>query len=340
MQITVRNAFFGALLFSALALTFFLFLPYLVTLSIAGALAVMLHPVHRFFLKRTRDRATLSAILTVLLTGVIIFLPLTLLLVQIGNQAADLYLQLTEGGSILPADLIRIAEEALNRFLPATVNLSSYAGQALSLLTGSISTVLSGTFGTFVQFFLGIMAYYYMLKDGESFIRTMIKLSPLTDGEDSKILKRLRQSVDSVVKGSLIIAFVQGVASGIGFAMFGIPYAALLGAVAGVAAFIPTLGPSTVIFPAAVYLMFTGSLPWGIGLMAWGILAVGLIDNLLHPMLVGRGSQIHPFFILFSVVGGIVLFGFAGFILGPLVISFLLALLDIYRKDAHVLGRD
>ena len=173
-----------------------------------------------------------------------------------------------------------------------------------------------------------------MLKDGEDFMDTMVELSPLAEREDRGILKRLKTSVDSIVRGSLIIATIQGIVSGVGLAIFGVPYASLLGALAGVAAFIPTLGPSLVLLPAAGYLLLSGHVGAGLGMLAWAVLAVGLIDNLLHPTLVGRGARIHPFFILFSVIGGISAFGIIGFVVGPLIMSLLLALFEIYRKEA------
>ena len=139
------------------------------------------------------------------------------------------------------------------------------------------------------------------------------------------------------------MAATQGVVSGIGLSLFGVPNPVLWGVVAGFAALIPTLGTSLVLIPAALFLLTKGAFVAAIGLFIWALFAVGLIDNFLSPRLVGKGAQLHPLLVLLSVLGGISLFGPAGLILGPLCSSLLLALLSIYhqekffRKETHPL---
>jgi predicted PurR-regulated permease PerM len=333
MHFSIRNVFFLALLLGVIFMAFRLFQPHLITLAVAATFAVMLYPVHRRIRSRIRAGDGLAAIVTVLLTIIVILLPLGLIIAQIARQAADLYGNLTENASFPLRNVIGMAEDTLEQWIPMQINLGTYIGTGASWLAQHLGMMLTGTIDTVVKLFLGIIAYYYMLKDGDRFMAKLIELSPLADKQDTKILARLSQSINSVVKGSLIIALVQGIASGIGFAIFGMPFALLLGAVAGVAAFIPSLGPSMILFPAAGYLFFTGHTASAIGLTIWAIVAVGSIDNFLYPMLVGRRAEIHPFFILFSVIGGISLFGMAGLVIGPLIISLLLALLDIYEHE-------
>jgi predicted PurR-regulated permease PerM len=109
------------------------------------------------------------------------------------------------------------------------------------------------------------------------------------------------------------------------------------GSIAAVAALIPGVGTALVVVPGVLYLFFTGSTGYAIGLLIWGLLAVGLIDNLLGPLVVNRGIKIHPFIILLSVLGGLTFFGLVGFILGPLIIAFLFALLEIYKNSKATL---
>jgi predicted PurR-regulated permease PerM len=135
-----------------------------------------------------------------------------------------------------------------------------------------------------------------------------------------------------VIKGSLLIALIQGMVSGTGFAIFGVPNPVLLGSVAIIAALIPNVGTAVVLTPAILYLYLTDQVWQSAGLLIWGITAVGLIDNLLGPTLIGRSSKIHPLLILLAVLGGLAFFGPLGFILGPLVISLLFAVLDIYER--------
>jgi len=138
-------------------------------------------------------------------------------------------------------------------------------------------------------------------------------------------------SIRSIIGGSIVVAICQGIVSGIGFAIFGIPNPALWGTLAGLAALIPGVGTSLILIPAVVYAFVAGSLFHGIGLGIWGLTAVGLLDNFLSPKLIGGGLKIHPLIVLFSIIGGLTFFGPEGFLLGPLTISLLMALLGIYR---------
>jgi predicted PurR-regulated permease PerM len=155
-------------------------------------------------------------------------------------------------------------------------------------------------------------------------------LSPLPDKYDSRVIQRLHDAINSVVRGALLIALIQGIVSGVGLSIFGVPNAVLWGSLAVIAALIPYVGTAAVITPAVVYLFLIDRTGAAIGLAIWGVVAVGLMDNFLGPRLVNRGIKLHPVVILLAVLGGLVFFGPLGYILGPLVVSLLFALLDIY----------
>jgi len=178
-----------------------------------------------------------------------------------------------------------------------------------------------------------LFALYYLLKDGKKLTKAVITYSPLADKYDKQILEKLSIAVNSVIKGSLLISIIQGILAGIGFWIFGVPNPALLGAATVIASLIPAVGTAVIILPACFYLFLTSHFLAGIGLLLWGLLLVGLIDNFLRPKLIEKDIHLHPFLILLSVIGGISLFGAFGFILGPLVLSLLFALLDIYKEE-------
>ncbi len=331
---SLRTAFFLSLLLGALVLVFFIVRPYLITLTLAATAAVILYPLYDRMREQMGGRDRLAAVLMVILTILLLLIPLSLLGVQIGTEAAGLYNDLRGGAVTLPADLLSRAEELVQQYLPgASVNLSEYAGRTLNWIASSLQAIFAETLRFVFLLFLGIIAYYFLLKDGRRFVGALIDLSPLRDREDRQLIDRLREAVNSVIRGSLIIAVLQGIASGIGFALFGIPSAVLLGSLAGVGALIPTLGTTIVFAPLLVYLLVIGSYWTALGLLIWGSVAVGLIDNFLHPILVGRGMHMHPLFIFLAVIGGVRLFGLAGFVLGPLAMSLLFGLLDIFRQE-------
>jgi predicted PurR-regulated permease PerM len=181
-----------------------------------------------------------------------------------------------------------------------------------------------------MSLFIFLATLYYLLKDGEKIKKFIIELSPLRDRNDEAILKKLEGAANSIVKGNLLIALTQGVLTAAGLWVFGVPNAALWGSVTVITAIIPGVGTALVLAPAIAFLFFSGATASGFGLLAWGVGAVGLVDNFLGPRLVGRGMQLHPLIILLSVLGGIAFFGPVGLIMGPLTVSFLFALFEVY----------
>ena len=178
-----------------------------------------------------------------------------------------------------------------------------------------------------------LFALFYLLRDGRKLKNDIVMLSPLADNYDEKIFLKLRQAIRSIVLGSLVVGLVQGILTGIGFYLFGVPNPALWGSFAVIAALIPGIGTSLVIVPGIIYLFFVTSHLQALGMFIWGLVAVGLVDNFLGPMLVNRGVRVHPFLILLSVIGGLAYFGPIGFIAGPLVVALLVALLEIYKSN-------
>ncbi|MDD5055356.1 MAG: AI-2E family transporter [Candidatus Peribacteraceae bacterium] len=324
----VQTVFFFAFLVAVLALAFFIFLPYLTTLSVAATFAVVTHPLHKRLTRLLRQRERLSAFLIILMTVLVVLIPLSFIGTQVVLESQSVYQRVMENQT----SLMQYAGQLIERFAPdLSQDLSGYAGQALSWIAGKIGPIFAGTAQTFLHFLLGIIAYYYFLKDGRRFLTTIVALSPLPDQDDAKILGRLETAVNTIIRGTLTIALIQGVLTGIGLWIFGVPSPTLWGSIAAAGALVPGIGTAMVVVPAALYLFLTRQTVAAIGLLIWGTVAVGLIDNLLGPFLVGRGVRIHPFIILFAVIGGIGFFGPVGFLLGPLVISLLFALLDIYR---------
>ncbi len=331
----VRLAFFFALLAGVAILAFLIVQPYLVTLAVAITLSVVTHPLHVRMLKWTRGIKSLSAILTILVTTVMILVPLSLISVQVVQEARAVYERLSipeEGATGFLGTIEENINALLATYIPsASIDFDNLARQALIWISANVGQLFATTLQGFIQIAIGVVAFYYLLKDGDHFMQTVISLSPLSDKNDQTIIKRLSVAIGSIMKGSLLIALLQGFVSAIGFMIFGVPSAVLWGSIAAVGALVPGVGTSIVLIPAVAYLFITDHLLQAIGLAIWGATAVGLIDNFLGPILVGRGAQIHPLLIMFAVIGGIGFFGPLGFILGPLALSLLFALLDIYK---------
>ena len=315
---TVQAVFFLVLLIGALILVFFLIRPFLGSLVLAFTLAVVFHPLYK---------KLHSALLTIVIILLLVLVPLTFLSVQVFQEGRDVLDKNISLAELLPANIQAVAQGYFDQW---GADINQYVKQGVLWLLGHVGVVFSSIAGLIFNIFIAMIALYYLFKQGGAFKRLLVSFSPLADRFDSDIMSKLQNVVSSVVRGVIVVAVVQALLAGIGFAIFGIPNPALWGTLAMLAAFIPGIGTAIVMVPAILYLFFTGHTGAAIGLIIWGVIVVGLVDNFLSPMLVGRGARIHPFFILLSVLGGLALFGPIGFLLGPLVISFLFALLDIY----------
>ncbi len=337
-----------ALLSGALLLAFFIFRPFLYTLIFAVIVTVVFQPVHKRVLGSTRQRRGIAALVTAIIIITIVLVPVLLLGIQIFQEAQQLYSSVTEGGgkdNILNA--VKEITVHLQKYIPVPIdfslNFDKYLEQGLGWLLENIGGVFSNIAKMLLNFFIFLIALYYLLKDGQQLKQNFVDLSPLTNFDDEKIFNRLELAVNSVIKGNLIVAVVQGMLTAIGFAIFGVPNAVLWGSVTAIAALIPGVGTSLVLIPAILFLFFNSEVFHAIGLIVWGVVAVGLIDNFLGPKLVGRGIQMHPLIVLLSVFGGIGLFGPMGLLLGPLAISMLFAFIEIYgsiskNEDSGIQG--
>jgi predicted PurR-regulated permease PerM len=233
-----------------------------------------------------------------------------------------------------------VIEARVHEFLPmfSSVDVGSMARSALLNLGSHTVTMLTNTASAMFKLFVAVFALFYFLKDGRRFVQAFIELSPLTDDEDTQIVQKLRAVSRSLIRGTLVIAVLQGSLTGLGFLLFGVPNPVLWGSVAAIGSLIPTVGTGIVAIPAVIYLLLGGHTVAAVGFTAWGLIVVGFSDNMLRPYLIGNSVHIHPLFVLLSVLGGIALFGVAGFLLGPLTFGLMVALSEIYKvkiKEIH-----
>lgn len=337
---TMRPYFLIALIAASVVLTFFIFRPFLIALALAAIFAMTLQPLYQAVLRRMKSSPGLAAFATMFIAVVCILVPLMFISVQIVDDAQSMYTSLSDGsGKIYLDTIFRQANDIVARSAPSlaltrtelSTSVDQYMKDALAWLIQNLGGAFGGVARFLLDFMVFLIALYYLLRDGRKFKQAIIELSPLADTEDKVIFTRLELAVHSVIRGSLTIAFIQGILTGIGFTIFGIPNSVLWGVVATFAALIPGIGTSLVLIPGIAYLLIIGAMTPAIGLLVWSLIAVGLIDNFLGPKLVGRGMRLHPLVVLLSVFGGLVFFGPAGIFLGPLSASLLFALLSIHQ---------
>ena len=327
--------FLLVLLVAILVLSFYVLRPFVSVFILAVVFTVIFQPLYRRILKYCFNHEGLAALFTTIIVAVIILTPLTFLGIRILKELSQLYFSLTEGGG--KDNFINVFNGLAENFrryflLPPefSINLQQYLKEGLNWLLHNLGALFSNFASILAASFVFLVSLYYLLKDGQKIKQTVINYSPLANLDDEMILNKLELAISSIVKGNFTIALIQGFLTTIGFTIFGVPNAILWGATASIASLIPSVGTSLVFIPAIILMFVGGQVFSAVGLLLWGMLAVGLIDNFLGPKLIGRGMKLHPLLILFSVFGVLAFFGLIGFILGPIVLSLLFALLHIY----------
>lgn len=322
-----------AILSAVGVLSVLIFWPYLIVLALAGMISVLLTPINQR-LRNNLGSPTLSALITLLLLVVLIVLPLIFVGNQIINEAQGLYVKISSGSSISLDYTTAKIEASIQKYVPGfKLDARSYFAGFSSWIVDRLGGIFSSTLDIFVKFILMLVALFYLLRDGDKFKKDLIALSPFPENKDTLVMNSLRDSINSVLLGSVVIAVIQGALSGLGFFIFGVPNATLWGTVAGIASLIPGIGTGLVWIPAVTYLFFYGSGVAWIGQLVWSVIFVGLLDNFLGPIILNKGINIHPILILFSILGGLQFFGPEGFLLGPLVVSLLFALLRVSQES-------
>lgn len=330
---TIEKYFFFGLLFITFVFTFFIFQPFWVVLVLGASFSIVLYPIY-LWLNKKRLPGWLSATITIFLFTIVLCGPILGIGVIVFNQSQDAYLSvLNNAGNTGP--FLNSIENTINRFLPSgvTFDINEKVSSFISYISNNIANVFSTVVSAFFSFLLMLFIIFYFLKDGERWKKAVVILSPLSDKDDNRIISRLTLAVNSVVKGSLFIALIQGILMGFGLWFFNVPNPALWGVVAAICSLIPTFGTAFVSIPSIIFLFVTGNIPSAIGLLIWAVIVVGTVDNFLTPLVVGGKTNIPPLLVLFSVLGGISLLGPVGILMGPLTISLLYTLISIYRNE-------
>lgn len=329
-----QSIFFFILLVGALALMYFVMRPYIVPAFIAVVCAVVFRSFHENVEGRFKNR-NVAAFVSVLAVVVLIVVPLVIIGMLIYSEASDFYVSLSQKdtpGGYLNYGLEKI-DQHLQSFAPQIkIDLRSYITAGLSWLVSHTGSIFSAFLNIIVELMIMMFALFYLFRDGSKLRQIVVKLSPLDESDDVNILNKLEVTINSVVRGSLIIAIIQGSLTAIGFTIFGISQPVLWGIVAAFASLIPGIGTALVTIPAVIFLFVTGNVWSGVGYALWGAVATGGIDNILSPHLINGKVKIHPFLILISVLGGLVFFGPIGFLAGPIALAFATELLKLYPK--------
>lgn len=337
-----RNMFF--LIVTGVTIAFFgLIGPFLITCFWGAVLAVIFFGTYRRLRIWLRGRDGLAAGLTTLLVVLFVIVPFSLLILALVEQAIGVYGQIQSGSFNT-----EVIFDYVDNNLPLLADYLSDFGVSTDDLRANLNTAVTQAgqyaanwaigFGgsllnTIIQFTLVIYLLYFFLVDGWTIERALVRTIPLGDDKERKLFRRFALVARATLKGTLIVAFVQGAIGGAMFAALGIP-AALLWAVAMMLlALLPIGGSAIVWVPAAIVMFIQGHVTSGIIIVVVGSLIIGLVDNLLRPLLVGRDTHMPDYLVLISTLGGIAIFGLSGFVIGPTVAALFITVWQMMGED-------
>ena len=317
--------------------------PFFAPIFWAIAVCIIFYPVKMALAKHLPERDNLVALLTLLSAMLIVILPITFLIVNAIGEAQVLYASIRSGDFNLAEKLQAIVnsssflQDAFARFNLSPENLqeriTSRVGENSRMIVDS--TLNIGQNMTAFVINLGIMLYvaFFIIRDGERLKELMIEALPLGDERERLLFKRFSDVVNAALKGNLVVAAVQGAIGGITFWALGIPSAMLWTFAMMFASLIPAVGAALIWAPVAIYFAATGQYTDAIILTVVGVVIIGLMDNLLRPILVGRDTKLPDYIILTSTLGGIALFGIGGFVVGPIIAALFVSSWNIFIRE-------
>lgn len=317
--------------------------PFFASILWACIIAILFHPLQALLEKKFKQLPNITAFTTLMTCVFLVVIPVLLLLTSFMQQGLILY-QRIDSGEIQPAqyiDQIRHAFPLAQDFLERIgVDISSFRKNvteavlvAGKFLTQNAFNIGVNTFDFFLK--LAVMLYisFFLLRDGRWLVEKLIRAIPLGDKRERLLFQTIAGVARATVKGNLLVAIAQGALGGIIFWILGIPSPILWGVLMAVFSLIPAVGAGLVWGPAAIFLYADGQIIAATSLILYGIMVIGLADNLLRPYLVGRDTKLPDWMVLLSTLGGFALFGINGFVVGPLIAVLFIAFWKIFGED-------
>jgi|TARA_R110002049_G_scaffold252264_1_gene426906 predicted PurR-regulated permease PerM len=342
----VQSAFFFSILIAASLAFFAMLAPFFEPILWAVTLAILFKPVQKKLTLVLPERENLAALGTLLIIVFAVIVPALLLSVSVGREGIGLYKSISSGEIDLSGplswaqntwpSLVDRAESLGISLEEAKQKLSSSALQGSQWAASHIFTFGQNTLRFAVMFFLMLYLLFFFLRDGKKIIDKVIHILPIGDERERYLLSKFAEVSRATIKGTLVVGAIQGTIGGFIFYLLGIESAVFWGVVMILLSILPAIGSALVWIPAAIYLITSGMLIKGIILILVGFFVIGMIDNILRPILVGRDTKMPDYLILLSTLGGIAMIGISGFVLGPVIAAFFLTIWAMFAKDYNL----
>jgi predicted PurR-regulated permease PerM len=310
-----------------------LVVPFIPAFAWALTAAVLFAPLHRWLEIRLKH-PSLTAGLSVVAVAAIVVVPGVMVTTRLIEEAA-------RGAVVIRAAVDsgrwQSAIDAHPRIAPAIdrivhqVDLPALIASAASWLTNASASLVRGSITQGIAFLLTFYFLFYFLRDRRLALASALVLLPLSRAEVTQVTSRVVDTIYATFYGTLVCAAAQGALGGFMFLWLGLPAPLLWGVIMGLLAIVPVFGAFVIWIPAAAFLALDGHWVQAVILTAWGSIVIAGIDNVLYPILVGNRLRLHTIPAFVAVVGGLVVFGTSGVVLGPIIVTVTLTLLEIWR---------
>ena len=324
--------------------------PFFVPVFWAGVFAIVFHPYYQWLKRRIftgRYGASVASAVACATIALFLIVPVVIMASAAASelfhlyQWADVYIKgisnrVHDNPAFTPSYLMQIITRYSGLELKDLQNIfASGIKEFASFAASGVTGFIKGSLEFVVNAVLAFFTMFYMFKDGERLLEAIKRILPLSAVNQAKIIKRSSAAISASVNGGVLVGALQGLLGGGAFWALGLTAPVLWGIVMLILSFLPGIGCALVWLPAAAYLLITGAYVKGIALIVWGTLVIGLVDNLLRPIIVGGKINMHPLFLFFGILGAVSAFGIIGIIAGPLIVSVALVAIEIYQEARH-----
>ena len=334
--------FFGILLFLLYQLLRVLS-PFAGAIILAAMTTLIFYPLHLWTSRRLRGYKKTAAALSTLAAVITVILPLLFFGWLVMKEARHLYPRTTQW-------LSNLSQNGIELSLPPQLR-SAWNIDLQNIVDGNIQNLrdniinssgklLKNIFSLVVNLIVLIAMLFVFFKDGERFLHWLIDIIPMDHDSKHRVANQLYMTTIAVVRGILLTAAIQGLTATVGYHLAGVTSPAVLGMLTGFAALIPFVGTSLVWLPLGLFFVFFRNFHTGLFILAWGGLVVGLLDNILRPILIGKEAKLPIFLLFLGIFGGIKVYGPLGIFLGPLLISCVIVFLQIYKEAKKATSGD
>jgi len=319
--------------------------PYSGAVLWATVLAIVFAPMYRRLSRSMRQKRTIAALATLLVIVLIVILPLTLITALLLQEGFSVYERIQSGELNIGEYFKQIfgalpswVTDLLDRFELTNVRvmqerLSSGLMKTSQFLATQALNIGQNTFDLIIDLFIVLYLLFFLLRDGDGLTRRIRNAIPLHAEQQRDLLNKFTAVIRATIKGTVVVAILQGALGGLIFWALGVRAPVLWGALMAVLSLLPAVGSALVWLPVAIYFLVTGAIWQGIVLIAFGVLVIGLVDNVLRPVLVGKETKIPDYVVLVATLGGIAIFGLNGFVIGPVIAAMFMAVWDIFSAS-------